>query len=76
MDCYKTLNLLKNASVDDVRNAYLELSRLHHPDKNNGVNYFYNEISSKFLEINSAYNILRNKKTRQEYDERNYICIL
>ena len=40
----------------------MELVLIHHPDKNNGMK------SEKFLEIQEAYLILSNAKSRLRYD--------
>lgn len=59
---YNTLGLNTNASADEVKKAYRELSRKYHPDK---VSHLGKEISrvsaEKMKEINEAYNYLKQK---------------
>lgn len=65
MNLYKILNIDSNASEIEIKKAYLKLAKIYHPDKNN------NDTSSKFQEINYAYNILYNEETRQKYNIMN-----
>lgn len=46
---YNTLQLSPNCSVDEVKKKYRELSKVYHPDKNNGQD-------AKMKEIVDAYN--------------------
>ena len=32
-DYYKTLNISRNSSQDDIKKAFRKLSKQHHPDK-------------------------------------------
>ena len=50
-DLYKTLEISENASQDEIKKSYRKLSLKHHPDKNNG-------IDERFKEISEAYQIL------------------
>jgi DnaJ-class molecular chaperone len=52
-DAVETLGLLSLSSREDVRKKYLKLSRIYHPDMENGS-------TKKFQEINDAYEILTN----------------
>lgn len=47
MNSYKTLGVSINSSMDEIKKAYKELARKHHPDVGGD--------ESKFKEINSAY---------------------
>src|SRR3989338_2039100 len=58
---YDILGVPKNASKEDIKNAYRKLAHKYHPDKSGG-----NE--NKFKEVNEAYQILINDKKRAEYD--------
>jgi DnaJ-class molecular chaperone len=60
---YDILNVNKTSSSKDIKSAYKRLIRKYHPDKNNNPNSKY-----KFMEIQSAYEVLGNKQKRQEYD--------
>ncbi|XP_040367293.1 uncharacterized protein LOC121050619 [Rosa chinensis] len=49
---YDTLGLEPNCSMDDVRHAYHELSKIYHPDKyNSSCGMPKDEASAKFLAI-------------------------
>ncbi len=60
-DYYKTLNLDKNASKDEIKKSFHVLAHKYHPDKNNGDD-------SKFKEVNEAYQVLYDDKKRANYD--------
>jgi DnaJ-class molecular chaperone len=66
MNLYAILELDVNASQSDIRKAYYKLAKKYHPDKNKSI-----EAQQKFQEINSAYNILIDDKTRNEYNKMN-----
>jgi curved DNA-binding protein CbpA len=68
MNLFKILNISENASQTEIRQAYLKLVKLNHPDKNNSKC-----SHEKFIEINSAYEILYNKKTNKFYNLMNEI---
>jgi|LULM01.1.fsa_nt_gb molecular chaperone DnaJ len=55
MDAHNVLGIAKNASSEDIKQAYLKLARQHHPDVGGDA--------SKFKEVQSAYDILSNNKT-------------
>lgn len=62
-DYYKILELDKNSNDEQIKTQYRKLSKIYHPDKENG-----NE--EKFKDINNAYSILSDSKTKQDYDNR------
>ena len=61
---YDILGVNKNASQDDIKKAYRNLSKKYHPDRNNGDD-------SKFKEINEAYDTLGDESKRKQYDNPN-----
>ncbi|KAL7070980.1 hypothetical protein ACQ4LE_009819 [Meloidogyne hapla] len=63
-DLYETLGISHNASQDEVKEAFYDLSKKHHPDLV-GSNTTSNK---KFLTIKAAYDVLRDEKKRTEYD--------
>src|SRR5574343_394756 len=65
IDYYKVLGVESNAKRVDIRNAYLKLAKLYHPDTPTG-----NE--EKFKRINEAWTVLGNDKTRLEYDTSSF----
>jgi len=62
-DYYEVLGISRNASGDDVQQAYRKLARRHHPDVNKNPH-----AEEKFKEINEAYQVLKDPETRRRYD--------
>ena len=60
-DYYKTLDVAKNASKDEIKKAFRTLAHKYHPDKQTGD-------EAKFKEISEAYSVLSDEKKRAEYD--------
>ena len=60
-DYYAVLGIDRNANDEDVKKAFRKLAHKYHPDKGDG-----DEV--KFKEISEAYSVLGNKKKRSEYD--------
>ena len=60
-DYYKILELNKYATQDDIKKSYKKLALKYHPDKNNGDD-------TKFKEISEAYEILSDNNRRGQYD--------
>lgn len=60
-DPYSVLGLSPSASPEDITKAYRALVKLYHPDLNQGDT----RASEKMLEINSAYEELKNKKEEE-----------
>jgi len=65
-DLYEILQIKPNASEQEIKKAYYNLSRKYHPDKCSDEN-----SCQKFQEINSAYTILSDEKTRRNYIQMN-----
>jgi curved DNA-binding protein CbpA len=62
---YEILELSRDASIQEIKKQYQKLSLLHHPDKN--------QKSDKFYDIQHAYSILSDTQKRQEYDQHIYL---
>ena len=63
-DYYDVLEVSRNATGDEIRNAYRKLALNHHPDRNPG-----NEESEKlFREAAEAYEVLSDGDKKQRYD--------
>ena len=60
-DYYSVLEVSKQASNDSIRQAFLKLAKAHHPDLKQGD-------SSKFKEINEAYQVLSDDTMKAKYD--------
>ena len=63
-DYYNLLGVSRSASDKEVRQAYRRLARQYHPDLNPGDP----KAEARFKEINEAYQVLSNPKSRQQYD--------
>lgn len=63
-DYYEVLGLNKNASADDIKNAYKSLAKKFHPDVSKESN-----SEEKFKEILEAYNILSDPQKKANYDQ-------
>jgi DnaJ-class molecular chaperone len=64
MNPYELLEIPKDATDKDIKDAYRQLAKKWHPDKNKEPG-----AEEKFKEINRAYNILIDPSLRQRYDQ-------
>eukprot|EP00347_Sterkiella_histriomuscorum_P008540 403344708 len=77
MNLYNILNLDVNASTQEIKQAYYEMAKKHHPDSNHNSDYQNysegttekEELNRRFQEIQMAYEILGNPDKRLEYDQ-------
>ncbi|XP_047521289.1 dnaJ-like protein 60 isoform X1 [Pieris napi] len=60
---YDILNLRKNCSDKEIKNAFIQMSKEYHPDKNKDA-----KAQEKFVKIVEAYNILSKPSSRAQYD--------
>ncbi len=63
-DYYETLGVQRNASKDDIKDAYRKLAMQFHPDRNKETG-----AEEKFKEISEAYAVLSDDQKRQTYDQ-------
>lgn len=61
-DYYKILGIERSASAEEIKKAYRKLAVQYHPDKNNGDD-------SKFKEISEAYEVLSTPEKKSQYDQ-------
>ena len=65
LDYYAVLGVRKDASADELRNAYKKLSRENHPDRKPNDS----AASEKFKQVQEAWDVLGDAKKRQQYDQ-------
>jgi len=62
-DYYEILGVPRNATKEEIKQAYRKLALQYHPDRNKSK-----EAEEKFKEINEAYAVLSDDEKRKEYD--------
>jgi curved DNA-binding protein len=64
-DYYDILGVSRKADKKEIKRAFRQLAREHHPD----VNPNNPEAEERFKEINEAYEVLSDPEKRQKYDQ-------
>jgi curved DNA-binding protein len=62
-DYYKVMGVARDASADDIKQAYRRLARKYHPDVSKEK-----DAVARFKEIGEAYEVLRDPEKRAAYD--------
>ncbi len=63
-DYYAILGVERTASAEEIRKVYRKLARQYHPDINKNP-----EAEKRYLEINEAYEVLKDTEKRTKYDQ-------
>jgi hypothetical protein len=63
-DFYKVLGIRRDAGLEDIKRAYRELARKHHPDKNKDA-----QAPKRFVEIQRAHEVLTDPQKRKIFDQ-------
>ena len=61
---YETLGVKRDASAKDIKMAYYQLAKKFHPDTNKDA-----KAKERFVEIQSAYDLLSDEKRRAAFDQ-------
>jgi molecular chaperone DnaJ len=64
-DYYRTLDVGRDASLDDIKKSYRKLALQYHPDRNPGDH----AAEAKFKEVTEAYEVLCDTERRRAYDQ-------
>jgi molecular chaperone DnaJ len=67
-DYYKTLEVERTASADEIKKSYRRLALKYHPDRNRDNP----EAEDKFKEISEAYEVISDTEKRARYDRYGY----
>ena len=63
-DYYKTLEVEKKATAEEIKKAYRKLARQYHPDRNPDDK----KAEARFKEISQAHDVLGDPEKRKQYD--------
>jgi len=62
-DYYKTLDVGRDATTDEIKRAYRRLARKYHPDVSSEA-----DAEARFKEVQEAYAVLKDEEKRAAYD--------
>jgi DnaJ-class molecular chaperone len=65
LNLYSILGLKPKASIPEIKKAYRNLAKMHHPDKHPNDK----SAAKRMLEINEAYETLSDEVKKKKYDD-------
>lgn len=69
-DYYEVLGVSKNATNEEIRNAYKAMAKKYHPDRQHGKSETEKkQAEEKFKDCSEAYEVLSDKNKRSNYDQ-------
>lgn len=69
-DYYKTLNVSRGASAEEIQKSYRKLARKYHPDLHaDKDDREKDRAKQQFQQVQQAYDVLSDEKKRQMYDQ-------
>ena len=73
---YDILRVHPDATQAEIKEAYLQLSKEYHPDRNQNVTKYDAElIHTQYVKINEAYSVLGKESERRHYDAQIFVRI-
>jgi curved DNA-binding protein CbpA len=76
MNHYQLLGVTENSSQEDIRNAFVKLSRQYHPDMYDREKLdpeIEDRLEELFSMVNHAYRIVSNTRSRERYDKNLWV---
>lgn len=76
MNHYEILNVARDSSQEEVRNAFVRLSRLYHPDmyeRSSLASDAEDLLEELFSLVNHAYRVVSNARARDRYDKQLWV---
>ena len=65
-DCYAALGVPPNASYEQIKAKYLQLSAQYHPDRNQNDTF----AKKRFYEVQRAFQELQKTRRKAEYEDK------
>ena len=67
---YETLDVSREASVEQIKHSYRRLVKLYHPDNYTSGSAEHTESDKRIRDINVAYSVLSKPSSRASYDAK------
>ncbi|HPQ40570.1 MAG TPA: DUF4388 domain-containing protein, partial [bacterium] len=73
---YQILDVMPGSSQEEIRNGFVKLSRLYHPDMYDRDNMdpdIQERLEELFSMVNHAYRVISNMRSREKYDQELWV---